>query len=112
MFGGWTVCQGRNARGSIVRVAVRGATFLAALDRDCGAGPLPPSEPSSNGPIASSSVSSLRAATACSLRDKNNAPTERHQSFGVGNFNALILSVNNSCCMLHVPCINQMYTNF
>lgn len=47
MFRGWTVRQSRNVGGSIVQVAGRGATFHAALDRDCGAGPLPPSDPSS-----------------------------------------------------------------
>lgn len=64
MFRGWTVCQGRNAGGSIVRDAGRGATFPAARDRDSGAGPLPPIDHSNHGLRASSSVSSLGPATA------------------------------------------------
>jgi hypothetical protein len=73
MFGGWTVCQGRNARGSIVRVPGRGATFLAALDRDCGAGSLPPpSDPSSMAqyPVAQSRLSDLLLRKMQSARQK------------------------------------------
>lgn len=87
-----------------MRVAGRGETFLAALDRDCGTDSPPvPQLAMAHWTVVQPRFSDLLLLKMTQpYETKQSAQTEEYPRFSVGSFNAFILNANNSFAVMGV----------